>query len=274
MPALTEKGWRVYHDSPTVNYAPHFESYLWACNIWAYHHTHYKPFLDRTKTAIKMTMEAYPDGWRWRDSIERARMLLCLSWLVRLEDTEEHRTWLKTVAYDLLKIQQPCGALEERVNEEGGAGHYFAPRSNEAYGTGETPLIQENGDPASDQLYTTGFALLGLHEASAATGDPVIKKAEDKLAEFLCRIQVHSDHYPNFDGAWFRAFDYGRWEYWASSGDAGWGAWSIESGWGMAWIAAVMGFRQMNTTLWDLTSNSRIADVFGEVHKEMLRSKQ
>jgi hypothetical protein len=270
IPQIESLGWKHFHDAATVNIAPHFESYLWACNLWAYRQTRYKPFLEKTRTAIRMTMEAYPDGWRWQDSIERARMLLCLAWLVRLEDTAEHREWLRKVAYDLLTLQQPCGAIAERVNEGGGAGHYWAPRSNEAYGTSETPLIQQNGDPASDQLYTTPFALLALHEAYAATADPKLKEAEDRLAEFLCRIQIRSDKYPYLNGAWFRAFDFKRWDYWASSADAGWGAWSVESGWGTAWAAAVMGLRAKGISFWDFTSGSKIIEQFRKVHGEMV----
>ncbi|MHB1458667.1 MAG: hypothetical protein ACYC0V_17300 [Armatimonadota bacterium] len=272
IPDLTRNGWKVYYDGSPVSYAPHFESYLWACYLWAYNQTKYEPFLDRTKTAIRMTMDAYPGQWRWGDSIERARMLLCLAWLVRVEDIPEHRGWLRRVADDLLTTQDTCGALQERINDSGGGGHYFAPQSNEAYGTGETPLIQQNGDPASDQLYTTGFALLGLHEAFAATGDLVYKKAEDMLMEFLCRIQVRSDTISYLDGAWFRAFDYKRWEYWASSGDLGWGAWSIESGWCNAWTGTVLGLRVKNTSVWDLTSGSQIERTFRDVKKDMARN--
>ena len=158
---LEQLGWKHFHDAATVNPAPHFESYLWACNLWAYRATGEKEFLDRTSTAIRMTMDAYgKKQWRWNDNIERARMLLCLSWLVRLDDTAEHRAWLATVAADLLKSQQACGAIRETL------GGFAPPQSNEAYGVSETSLIQSPGDPASDQLYTTGFALLGLHEAS------------------------------------------------------------------------------------------------------------
>src|SRR6185369_2300301 len=111
-----------------------------------------------------------------------------------------------------------CGAIEERRGDSGlRTGHFQVPQSNEAYGTNETPLIQSVGDPASDQLYTTGFALLGLHEAAAATGDAKLKLAEDNLAAFLCRIQIRSEKVPYIDGGWFRAFDYQRWDYWASS---------------------------------------------------------
>ena len=204
IPQLEQKGWKAYYDAQPVNYAPPFEAYLWACNLWAFARTGEREFLEKSKTAIRMTMAAYPKGWRFGDNSERARMLLALAWLVRVEDTAEHRHWLRQVAGDLLEHQHPCGAIPERFSGMG-SGHYVVPRSNEAYGTTETPLIQKNGDPVSDQLYTTGFALLGLHEAVAATGDVPLKEAEDKLAEYLLRIQVRSDKLPYLDGTWFRA---------------------------------------------------------------------
>lgn len=263
---LEVNGWKHYADAENVNYSPHFDSYLWACNLWAYRQTGYKPFLESTRNAIRMTMEVFPNGWRWNDSIERARMLLCLAWLVRVEDTAEHRAWLKAVTDDLLAHQQPCGALPELLGGTGG-GHYNIPASNEQYGVMETPLIQKNGDPATDQLYTTGFALLGLHEAAAATGDSQLKAAEDKLAAYLCRIQVRSKDVPYLNGTWFRAFDYKRWDYWASSADAGWGAWSAESGWGPAWITTILGLRLKGTNVWDLTSGIDIASHFSSQRK-------
>lgn len=98
-------------------------------------------------------------------------------------NTPRHREWLNRVANDLLKWQLPSGAIYEIVADTGG-GHHQIPQSNEAYGTTETPLIQTNGDPASDQLYTTGFALLSLHETVGPTGDENLSDAENKLAEF------------------------------------------------------------------------------------------
>ena len=261
LPDLEKNGWKHYYEGEIVSYSPHFESYLWACYLWAYHQTGFEPFLERTRTAIGMTMKAYPAQWRWQDNLERARMLLCLSWLVRLEDTPEHREWLRKVANDLLACQQPSGSIHERLAAAHG-GHYQTPQRNEDYGTGETPLTQQNGDPVSDQLYTTGFALLGLHEAVGATGDKQLKAAEDKLAEYLCRIQTRSERLPYLSGTWFRAFDDRRWEAWASSADIGWGAWSLESGWGQAWTAAVLALREQRTTVWDYTARSHARDSF------------
>jgi hypothetical protein len=270
MPALAQYGWKHFHDSEAVSYAPHFESYLWACNLWAYRLTGHPEFLAKAKSAIALTMAAYPSGWRWGDDIERGRMLLCLAWLVRVEDTPEHRAWMMTVANDLIATQDKSGAIP--VRREARGADFQIPQSNEAYGTGETPLNQTMHDPVCDQLYTTGFALLAFHEAVAATHDDKLKQAEDKLARFLCRIQIRSEKWPTLDGAWFRAFDYGRWEFWASSADVGWGAWSVEAGWGQAWIAATLALRQANTSFWDFTADSQIKAQWEVVQAEMAQN--
>jgi hypothetical protein len=257
---LQQHGWRYFYDAETVNYAPHFEAYLWACFIWAYDKTRYFPFVERTKNAIRMTIAACPNEWRWTNGLqqERARMLLPLAWLTRIEDTPEHRQWLKHIAKDLLALQDESGAIREQLGS-GTLGMFGPPKSNDAYGTSEAPVIQENGDSACDLLYTSNFAFLGLHEAAAATGDAFYLQAEDKLAEFLCRIQVRSSAHPELDGAWFRAFDFKRWDYWASNSDWGWGPWSIETGWTQAWITSVLAMRRLKTSLWGLTANSQIA---------------
>ncbi len=268
---LNENGWRYYYEKETINYWPHYEAYLWACYLWAYQITDFEPFLEKARTAIRMTMEAYPDNWSWTNGIqqERARMLLPLAWLIRIEDTEEHRTWLKHVADDLLVSQDECGAIREQLGDAD-KGSYGAVPSNEAYGTTETPLIQTNGDPACDLLYTTNFAFIGLHEAYEATQDSYYGDAEDRLAEFLCRIQVRSESHPELDGAWFRACDFRRWEYWASNADAGWGAWSVETGWTQGWIVSVLGMRQLRTSLWELGARSQAGEHFEELYPIMI----
>lgn len=256
---LQEKGWRYFWETERTNYAPHYESWLWACFLWAYRHTGFSPFLERARTAIRMTMVAYPNEWHWTNGMqqERARMLLPLAWLVRVDDNDLHRKWLRSMAGELLARQDASGAICEEV---GSAGHgsYGPPATNEAYGTAEAPLIQQNGDALCDLLYTSNFAFAGLHEAAAATGDPFYKAAADRLAQFFCRIQVRSEKHAELDGGWFRAFDFKRWDYWASNADLGWGAWSIESGWTQGWITVTLALRHMQTSLWDLTAHSKV----------------
>ena len=257
---LQKNGWQHYWTAERTNYAPHYESWLWACFLWAYSRTRFQPFLERALAGIRMTMDAYPDEWHWTNGIqqERARMLLPLAWLLRVDDRALHRKWLKLIAKDILAHQDLSGAIREEL---GSAGHgsYGPPASNEAYGTAEAPLIQKNGDPLCDLLYTTNFAFAGLHEAAAATGDSYYRKSSDKLAAFLCRIQIQSEKHPELAGGWFRAFDFNRWDYWASNADLAWGAWCIESGWTQAWITSVLAMRELKSSLWDLTAKSRIA---------------
>jgi hypothetical protein len=251
-------GWERFFRRSIVSKAPHFEAHLWACFLWAYHQTGDRLFLDRARSAIRITMDAYPGGWRWTNGLaqERARILLPLAWLVRVEDAPEHRAWLRKAVGGLLSLQDGCGAIREELGPPG-QGMMPPPASNEAYGTAEASLIQANGDPVADLLYTTNFAFLGLHEAAAA-GDGAAREGEEKLARFLVRIQVRSEEHPSLDGGWFRAFDFRRWEHWGSNADAGWGAWSIESGWTQGWITAVLALRRLGTSFWDLTEASRI----------------
>ena len=269
---LGREGWQHYFDRKEfVNYSPHMEAYLWACFLWAYDRTGYEMFYDRAENAIRMTMQQHTDGWRWTNGLaqERARMMLPLAWLVRVKDTPEHRRWLRTCAEGLHGLQQPCGAIREELGLPG-HGMFAPPRVNRHYGLSESPLIQENGDTICDLLYTSNFALLGLHEAAAATGDAFYADAEDKLAKFLCRIQITSQAHPELDGGWYRGFDYGRWEYWASNSDPGWGVWCIETGWTQGWITSVLAMRQLKTSLWDFARQSHIEKEFDPLRRQML----
>jgi hypothetical protein len=240
-----------------------------------YDKTRYPPLLERTRTAIRMMMEAYPNRWNWTNGIqqERGRMLLTLAWLVRVDDRPEHRAWLKRMADDMLKCQDACGAIREELGELS-LGGYRPPQSNAEYGTREASLIQQNGDPVADLLYTCNFAFLGLHEAHAATGEPQYGQMADRLAEFLIRIQVQSEAHPELDGGWFRAFDFRRWDYWGSNADSGWGAWSIEVGWTQAWIPTVLAMRELDANLWDLTRTSTIAKRWEKTRALMLPEDQ
>jgi hypothetical protein len=265
-----EQGWEFFYREEVVSYAPHYQAYLWAAYLLGFALTGYEGFVAKTKVAMGMTMEAYPN-WRWTNGFtqELARMLLPLAFLVQVEDTPEHRGWLEQISTALLAQIQACGAIREQLGPSAN-GKYAPPASNEAYGTTEAPLIQANGDPACDLLYTTNYAFLGLHEAAAATGDAGLQEAEDRLADFLLRVQVRSEAHPYLDGAWMRSFDYRRWEYWGSSSDAGWGAWSVESGWTNTWIAVVLAMRQGGGSLFELATASRMGDKVPALLGEML----
>jgi len=268
---LVRRGWQSFWNAPVERLSPHFEAWTWASYLWLYDKTHYAPLLDRTKLGINLMMEKYPAGWFWTNGMqqERARMLLALAWLLRVDDTPEHRGWLERIVTDIAASQDACGAIREELGDPA-MGYFPPPESNPSYGTNEAPLIHANGDPVADLLYTCNFAFLGLHEAAAATGDERYRRIENQLADFLLRIQVRSEVRPELDGAWFRAFDYKRWEYFGSNADAGWGAWSVESGWTQGWIPTVLDLRRRGVSLWDLTIHSGIAKHMDKIRPAML----
>lgn len=268
---LQQNGWKYYRDRTGVSPHPHFESWMWACYLWLYDKTKYEPLLDLSERAIRTTMAAYPERWKWTNGIqqERARMVLPLAWLVRVSPTDEHKQWLDTMVNELLKNQVACGAIREELGDAS-SGLFGKTRSNAEYGLHEAPLIFENGDPVADMLYTSNFAFFALNEAARATGNPQYGAAVEKLSDFLTRIQVRSDRFKNVDGAWFRAFNYQNWDYWASNADAGWGALSTLTGWIQSWIIGTQGFLEMESSLWEISQNSSIGEVMTAVRQDML----
>ncbi len=246
-------GWRKFHSSELIHANPHMQAYLWATYLWMYHLTGYQPLLERTQRALATMMLRYP-RWSWMNgwSQEIARMLLPLAWLVRVDDTALHRQWLEIITDAVLAELTPMGAIRERLGDPE-LGIYPPPKSHAAYGSSEASLIQREGDPVADLLYTVNFALLGLHEAFYATGETRLGEAADRIVSFLCRVQVEAPLHPYLHGAWMRGFDYARWEFGGSSADAGWGAWSVETGWTNTWIATVLGLRRVGRALFELT---------------------
>lgn len=251
---IIERGLEVYQDSELTHLSAHFESWLWANYLWLYKQTQYGPLLEKAKVGIKMMMDNYPDNWRCVQGIqiERARMILPLAWLVRVEDTPLHREWLELMVSDILKYQVESGGIRESFGDNGKV-DLGKTISNDQYGVYEAPLIFNEGDPASCSLYTCNFAIFGLNEAYYATDNIQIKAARDKLAEYLIRIQVKSDRHPDIAGAWFRGFDYNRWDYWGSNADAGWGVWSTLAGWSQPWILLSLILTDKEESFWDYT---------------------
>jgi hypothetical protein len=150
---LAAESWRSRFEGELSTFSPHDQAYLQACHLWAYRQTADRLFLDRATSALRLSMEAYPDQWSWTNgqiTLQRARLLLPLAWLVRVDDTPEHRDWLARMVNDLLADQVECGAIRSRI--------VASPTSNGTYGNGETALVDHNGDPASDLLYEANFA--------------------------------------------------------------------------------------------------------------------
>ena len=175
--------------------------------------------------------------------------------------TRGHREWLDTVVNRLLQNQDESGAIREELGGEG-LGMFGKAKSNKEYGVSEAPLISVNGDPVADMLYTSNFAFFSLNEAAHATGNPEYKKAVDKLSDFLVRIQANSENQPDLDGAWMRAFDFSRWDYFASNADQGWGAWCTLTGWIQSWIVGTNALVEKNNSFWGLTLDHNVNKEF------------
>lgn len=271
---IIKNGWPYYYNRNLEHPSPHFESWMWALYLWLYDKTHYAPLLQRTKEAIAITMKDYPDKWKWGSSLQtqRARLILPLAWLVRVEDTPLHRRWLDEMVREMLKYQDRSGAIREELGK--GKGMFRELKSNNDYGSDEGSLISQNGQKISCMLYTNNFAVFSLHEAALATGNKGYLQAVNKLSDFLTRIQVQSSRHKDLDGAWFRAFDYGKWEYWASNSDAGWGAWCTLTGWIQSWIVTTQAQILQQQSFWDVTKNSGMRTTGTAVIDQMMKKTE
>ena len=259
---ICDNGWEWFAGREGfINPSPHFESWMWALYLWLYDKTGYTPLLDKAKAGLGHMMSLYPD-WIVQNGIqqERARIILPLAWLVRVEDTPEHRQWLDTVVKVFLENQDACGAIREELGTASFDHNNLLISSNAEYGKNEASLIARNGDPVADMLYTCNFGFFALNEAYRATG--LYGNEVKKLGDFLVRIQVSSQAHKDLDGAWFRAFDFGRWDYWASNADNGWGAWCTLCGWIQTWIGVTEYLLSQDTSFWDTSAHVDMADAF------------
>lgn len=291
---LETNGWEYYYNRSTTNYSSHFESLLWACYLWAYDKTDYMPLYIRAQSAISRMMMAYDNTmekdidatadsyeWTWTNGMqqERAKMILPLAWLVRVAPTDQHIEWLDTMITDMMKYQDvSTGALRDVVGEAGeGNGIYGPFTKNSDYGKHESPVIQNNGDPCSDSLYTSSFAMMTLNEAYAsvsAAGKSELavkyKQYAKSLSDYHVRIQQVSDTKSKYNGVWFRGFDYEKWETYGSDGDAGWGIWCTETGWSQAQISSALSLQALNTNIWDYTKGTTVDKYFADTAVDML----
>lgn len=269
--SFVDSHWSRYYDEEYTSVAPHYQAYLWAVFLWMYALTGIQELLTKSEAALSLAMSKFPDKLNWQNSLsgEVTRLLLPLSFLQRVDPTEEHAQWLRRVVDVTLAHQVECGAIRDFYGALA-LGNYPPPQSNEAYGTSEASLIQENGDPATDLLYTTNWAFIGLWEASLVLQDSDVQQAVSKLRDFLLRIQLRSDDHSYLDSTWMRSFDYEKWEYWGSSADIGWAAWSVESGWTNAWIVSMLILQERNESLMQLSSRAKFSSIAPELYRDMM----
>ena len=269
--SFREHGWDFYANEDYTNNTPHREAALLAMFACAYHWTGDEEFKLKAERGTASIMRAYPDlPWTNGYSAELAKMPLVLALMHRIDpDNELYKQYLEQVVNDIEERMDNNGALLETFHIMDN-GMYTPPASHAQYGSAEAPLIDKNGDPCCDFVYTQVFALAGLHEAYLATGNLRYQKLRDKLAEFMIRTQIKSTQHPEFSGCWMRAFDTDLWEYYGSSSDKFWGAWCVESGWTNAPAAMNLLMIKNNCSLFDLlpAANSG-AELFKTIRNTM-----
>ena len=216
--------------------------------------------------------------WKVTESIteEQVRVLLPLAWRVRIANSTVNRDQLRGVWHDLKAAWVEKGAwgvgtcvfpLQNGTNlTDRGAMLGPPPGTNANYGNGEMSVCQQSGDPGSDLLYESNYLLLNLQEAYAATGEVDYQLHADKLANYIARVQAKSTILPQYNGTFFRGFDYSRWEFFGASGDWGWPSMGIETGWTSTWIAAGLGIPEIagatsDGSYWSLVTRRSLAEV-------------
>lgn len=236
----------------TINYSPHYVSYIWVVFLLTYGLTGDAELLSICKKGIFHMMERYPDKWKWTNGImaEVSRMILPLSLLCHYDNDCRAEEYLEMMIGAVIEQTDENGCMiEKMILLENGK--YPPPENNEDYGKYEAPVIQENGDTACDLLYSQNFAYLGLHEALFQVNDERIRRLSDVMTDFIVKIQTRSAVHPELNGVWMRSFDPVLWEYWGSGADAGWAALCVESGWTNSWLNIVLSLREMNKSLTD-----------------------
>ncbi len=244
-----QKTWMHYHENNYEKCHPHYQAFHWALNCQLYALSGDRRFLDSAIAAMEEANKCFPDFY-WQNGAtgDWCRILLPYAMLVEVDDTPEHRQWLDKVAKFFISKLNKYGTVPEVMGKIE-LGHYPSPSCNADHGRGESALVQFNGDPACDLLYSINYGFIGLHEAYMATGNSEYKAAVDKMAEFFCRIQAASADQSYIDGAWLRGFDFNLWEFFGSASDSGWGPWCVETGWTNAWISSSLALRKLNRPL-------------------------
>ena len=262
--------WQTYGSRNFSECRPHYQAWHWAFNLQMYELTGDNCFRDHALNAMRLAIDLFPDFlWQNGASGDWARCLLPFAFLVEIEDTPEHRQWLYRVCRQTIRHLDEHHIFREVMGDPA-KGNYPAPKSNAEFGTAEATLLQQDGDPACDLLYTINFAFAGLHEAAFATGNPEYQEAANGIADFLCRIQAVSDSQHALHGAWFRAFDFEQWDFFGNASDNGWGPWCVESGWTNSWIATTLALRSLRRPLLCRAQKEVFRTLAPQVAEEML----
>ncbi|WP_163513477.1 hypothetical protein [Fodinicola acaciae] len=226
---LIGHGWDEIPTLPltdNLDVSAHWQSAPHVAYLFAYAATGDQRYLDIAIRGLDHMAAEFP-----RMRLETSRTTEYIRFLLPLlgayHYTGKYRDVIMRIADFLMERRDPeSGALAEWDGRN--------PTSNFAYGLDEQSIVQQNGDPITDQLYTLGFAAWTLPIAHQLTGEPVFDELATGVLDYLSRIQIDDDS--PLSGAWMRSFDFANWEYFGSNADIGWGPYCVETGWANATI--------------------------------------
>ena len=221
---------------------PHLEAPTMALMALASWVTGNLKYLDVCKDGLLDYVSQWPEGINLShaENDDGSKLAIALLFAWQASGDTRYREGAIKVLKPFIKVQEPCGAIPEidRIGKRRGLN-----RTNDDYGTFESSVFQNNGDPVTDLMYGSSFLALALRFAGwMLPAKPEFKDAADQLTDYLSRIQIQGTGRPFLDGAWMRSFDYKRWEYFGAAGDWGWGPYCVETGWNTAIIMLAMGF--------------------------------
>lgn len=223
-----------------VSFNPHFESIAHATYIQAFTITGEKQYLDTAYRGTKLLLNNKTQlKFMYSETSGYSRLLFVLGQLIKYyEDSQLIDGLHDTIAY-LKSAQHSSGGVEELDN----------PDPNR-FGKEDTGVFRFNGEGIGDFLYTNNFLLINLWEVWKAIGDKQALDFYNELSEFSSKIQIKSEM-DKYNGAWMRAFDLRKSEYFGNNGDIGWGPYCIEGGWTNALATTGLLLGQLDVSLFN-----------------------
>ena len=230
------QGLREESPGEDVYKSPHYEASAMAAMALASFITGDNSFTDVIKPGLDDYIKKWPDDifFQHSENDDGSKFATALLFASEATGDVKYKNKAIEILQGFIDVQLKCGAIPD-VDRPGE--RYGKNRSNGDYGTFESSIFQDSGDLVTDQVYGTSFMLMALYFAEIfSPGNESISKAKTGLADFLVQIQLKDTGRKILDGAWMRAFDPVRWEYYGASGDWAYGPYLMETGWCQAII--------------------------------------
>lgn len=206
----------------------HYNGTYMAALLLAYKIFGDERYRDTAVKGMNSFMEVYPNTAREHsETQEYCRLILPLAFLYWVTGEEKHREWLYRVTADLERFKREDGSFIEWDTG------YKAACAGVA--GGESSVLDRNGNPVVDMLYSTNWLPTAFAQAYFVTGDEKFYRLWREVTRFIVSIQIRSCN-KNIDGVWARAFDVELNEVYGVPNDVGWAPWSVECGWTMGEI--------------------------------------